>query len=121
MRRDLQAMERVLAAGIHSQGECPGASARGCYAAKSSKGTKELMMEDRYVELESVDGHHVADLLKSYLESHGIAVEISQESYGSTMGITVAPLGVARILVPESCFKEAQRLLDEFYTGNQDS
>jgi len=48
-----------------------------CYAAKSSKGTKELMMEDRYVELESVDGHHVADLLKSYLESHGIAVEIS--------------------------------------------
>jgi hypothetical protein len=45
------------------------------------------------VELESVDGHHVADLLKSYLESHGIAVEISQESYGSTMGITVATLG----------------------------
>jgi hypothetical protein len=31
MWRELQAMERCLAAGIHSQGECPGASARGYY------------------------------------------------------------------------------------------
>jgi hypothetical protein len=29
---DLQAMEQVMAAGIRSHGECPGASARGCYA-----------------------------------------------------------------------------------------
>jgi hypothetical protein len=30
MQRVLQAMGQVLAAGIHSQGEYPGASARGC-------------------------------------------------------------------------------------------
>jgi hypothetical protein len=29
MRRDLQAMERERGAGIHSRGECPGASAQG--------------------------------------------------------------------------------------------
>ena len=30
MRRDLQASESIVAAGIPGQGECPGASARGC-------------------------------------------------------------------------------------------
>jgi hypothetical protein len=30
MLRDLQAMERVMAAGIRCQGTSPGASARGC-------------------------------------------------------------------------------------------
>jgi len=32
MRRDLHDMERGMALGIPGQGECPGASARGCYA-----------------------------------------------------------------------------------------
>jgi len=30
MRRDLQAMERLVGSGIRRQDECPGASARGC-------------------------------------------------------------------------------------------
>jgi len=33
MRRDLQARERVGDSGIPGHGGCPGASARGCYAA----------------------------------------------------------------------------------------
>jgi hypothetical protein len=35
MRRDLHSMERVLGTGIRSEGECPGSSARGCYALKT--------------------------------------------------------------------------------------
>jgi len=36
MRRDFLSMERMGDAGIASQVENPGASARGCYAAKQS-------------------------------------------------------------------------------------
>ena len=71
-------------------------------------------MDEKYVELAAVDGRHVADLIKSYFEANGIPIEISQESFGSTYGLTVAPLGVIHILVPEGQLQEAQELLDEY-------
>ena len=78
-------------------------------------------MDDRYVELESVEGRHVADLLMSYLEAHGIPAQISQESFGSTMGLVVAPLGSAKVMVPESRLEEAQALLEAYYEGDRES
>lgn len=78
-------------------------------------------MGNRYVELESLDGHHLADILKSYLQANGVPAEISQESYGSTLGITVGKLGKARVLVPESRLKEAQELLAEYYARKDEN
>lgn len=77
-------------------------------------------MDEEYVELEAVDGRHVADLIQSYFKAHGIPMEISQESYGSTFALTVAPLGVAHLLVPESRLEEAQQLLAEYYSDKED-
>jgi len=71
-------------------------------------------MNEKYVELTIVDGRHVADLIKSYFEANGVPIEISQESFGSTYGLTVAPLGMVHILVPECRLQEAQELLDEY-------
>lgn len=36
-------------------------------------------MDDVYVELDSVDGRHIADLIKSYFEANGIPLGLSQE------------------------------------------
>jgi hypothetical protein len=77
-------------------------------------------MDDRYVELDSLEGHHLADLLKSYLEANGIPAQISQESYGATVGLTVGALGAAKVLVPESRLEEARRLLTEYYERGED-
>jgi hypothetical protein len=71
-------------------------------------------MDEKYAELASVDGRHIADLIKSYFEANGIPLELSQESLGSTTGLTVAPLGVVHILVPEGRLQEAQELLEEY-------
>jgi len=77
-------------------------------------------MADAYVELETVDGRHVADLIKSYFEANGVPVELSQESYGAATALTVAPLGEVHLLVPANRLEEARELLQAFYTGDED-
>ena len=77
-------------------------------------------MDDEYVELDSVDGRHIADLIQSYFEANGISLNLSQESFGGTIGLTVAPLGEVHLLVPASHLEEARELLKEFYAEGQD-
>ena len=77
-------------------------------------------MVDTYVELETVDGRHVADIIKSYFEANDIPLELSQESYGATTALTVAPLGEVHLLVPSSRLEEARELLKAFYAGDED-
>ncbi len=77
-------------------------------------------MAEEYVELVSVDGRPVAELIKSYFEAHGIPVELSQESYGSTLGVTVAPLGKVHLLVPSGRLSEAQDLLQQYFDEEPD-
>ena len=77
-------------------------------------------MDGEYIELDSVDGRHIADLIKSYFEANGIPLSLSQESYGATIGLTVAPLGEVRLLVPADRLEEARNLLKEFYAEDQD-
>jgi len=77
-------------------------------------------MDDEYVELDSVDGRHIADLIKSYFEANGIPLGLSQESYGATIGLTVAPLGEVHLLVPAGRLEEARDLLQEYYAEDLD-
>ena len=77
-------------------------------------------MDNEYVELGSVDGRHIADLMKSYFEANGIHLSLSQESVGATTGLTVGPLGEVHLLVPAGRLEEARELLREYYAEDQD-
>ena len=77
-------------------------------------------MDDEYVELASVGGRHIADLIKSYFEANGIPISLSQESCGATIGLTIAPLGEVHLLVPAGRLEEARDYLQEYYAVDQE-
>ncbi len=56
-----------------------------------------------------------AMIIKSRLDSEGIAAVIQQEAVGSVLGLTVGPLGAAKILVPEPLAEQALALLDDTF------
>jgi len=76
-------------------------------------------MADAYVELGTVEGRHVADIIKSYFEANDLPIVLSQESYGVTLGLTVGRFGEVHLLVPTSRLAEARELLQAFYTREE--
>ena len=65
----------------------------------------------------TVHGHLEAEVFKSFLESSGIPVALSQESAGMAYGLTIGALGAVDILVPASFASQAQELLDAYDRG----
>lgn len=69
----------------------------------------------KWEKLVEVQGRLEADLLESYLEAHGVDVELIQESVGRTaFPVTVDGLGRVQVFVPREGVEEARRLLDEY-------
>lgn len=65
--------------------------------------------------LTEIQGRLEADLLESYLEAHGIDVELIQEAVGRTIyPVTVNGLGLVQVFVPKARAAEARALLKEF-------
>ncbi|NPV76781.1 MAG: DUF2007 domain-containing protein [Anaerolineae bacterium] len=58
-----------------------------------------------------------AETIKLFLASQGIEAVAYQESAGVTMGLTIGPLGEARVLVPETQEAAALSLLKEMENG----
>ena len=56
-----------------------------------------------------------AVIMKGRLESLKIPAVVQQESIGSVMGLTVGPLGSARLLVPEPLAEQARAILGQTY------
>lgn len=56
-----------------------------------------------------------AVIIKGRLESMKIPAVVQQESIGSVMGLTVGPLGSARLLVPEPLAEQARTILAQTY------
>lgn len=52
-----------------------------------------------------------AMVIRGALESAGIPVMLSYESFGQTLGLTVDGLGQVRVMVPAEWAKEAKELL----------
>jgi len=77
-------------------------------------------MNEAFIEIHSVEGRHIAELIQQYFQAEGIPLEISQESAGSTIGLTVASLGVAHLMVPKSRYKEAKDLLEEYLSRGKE-
>ncbi len=65
-----------------------------------------------FVKVEEAQGITEAEIIKSFLESNGIPVELRYESIGKVLGITTDGLGVVKIFVPEEKEEEAKRLIE---------
>ena len=72
------------------------------------------MDEMKYALLAEVYGRMEAELIKSYLEAHGIDVELFQESIGQNIyPTTIDMLGNVQIFVEKEKMEEAVELLKE--------
>ena len=56
-----------------------------------------------------------AAVIKSRLESEDIFTVVQQEAMGSVLGLTVGPLGSAKVLVPEPMAEKALSILAETF------
>ena len=66
--------------------------------------------------LTEVNGRMQADLLKSYLEAEGIAVELFQEAVGHHIyPVMVDGLARVQVFVPNAQAADARKLLDAYY------
>ncbi len=73
------------------------------------------MDELKWELLTEIYGRLEADLLESYLEAHGIDVELIQEAVGRTIyPVTVNGLGLVQVFVPKEKAAEARELLKDF-------
>lgn len=75
-------------------------------------------MKPEYVLAYKATGHILAESIVALLKSFGIDAFASQESAGITYGLTVGPLGEARIYVPENQLTDAQKLLEQMDRGD---
>jgi hypothetical protein len=61
-----------------------------------------------------------AVIIKGRLESEDIPAVVQQEALGSVLGLTVGPLGSAKVLVPEPLAEQALTILSETFEANED-
>jgi hypothetical protein len=65
--------------------------------------------------LTEIQGRLKADLLESYLEAHGVDVELIQEAVGHMIyPVTVDGLGRVQVFVPRRNIRKARELLKIF-------
>jgi hypothetical protein len=70
------------------------------------------MDELKWERIAEVQGRLDADLIESYLEAHGIDVELIQESLGrSIYPVTIDGLGRVQVFVPKEKAEDARELL----------
>lgn len=74
-------------------------------------------MSQRLVVVYTSAGPGEATIIQGALEAAGIPCELSREGAGAAYGITVGPLGVVEILVPEDQVEAAQALLAALERG----
>jgi len=68
-------------------------------------------MLDGFVVIYRANGLTQAELVKGYLESEEIPVDLDYESAGQVIGLTLDGLGEVRVLVPEEYEEAARRAL----------
>jgi hypothetical protein len=74
-------------------------------------------MPDQLVVVYTTAGRGPAGIIQEMLISSGIPATTSQEGAGAAYGLTVGPLGMVDILVPEPYAADARRLLEAMERG----
>ncbi|HWQ03899.1 MAG TPA: DUF2007 domain-containing protein [Longilinea sp.] len=74
-------------------------------------------MKPEYVLAYSATGHILAESIVALLKSFGISAFTSQESAGIAYGLTIGPLGEAKIYVLENQIQDAQKILEQMDRG----
>jgi len=74
-------------------------------------------MTEKIVSIYQVHGRLEAELIKTFLEAHGIPTGLAQESAGITYGLTFGSMGKVDILVPEAHETTARELMEEYEKG----
>lgn len=70
-----------------------------------------------YVVVYTAYGKLDAETVRLFLEANGFDVLLNQESYGSTLGLTIGPMGEVQVLVPVSQAERAAAILNEMEEG----
>ncbi len=84
--------------------------------AETTSGTKEAT---KWVKVAVNLNPAEATVIKSRLESEGIIAIIQQEAVGSVLGLSVGPLGSAKVLVPEPQVDQALEILSETFDADE--
>ena len=71
----------------------------------------------KYELLIEANGRLEADMIKSYLEAEGIAVEMFQEAVGRIYAMTIDGLGRVQLFVPKTQIAEARELIQAYQQG----
>lgn len=72
---------------------------------------------NKFIPVYTAYGMLHAETIKQFLLSFEIEAKISQESVGSTLGLTVGPLGKVLVYVREDQAQQAQEILDKMEEG----
>lgn len=76
--------------------------------------------QTRWVAVAVNVGPGEAAIIKGRLESQDIPAVVQQEAVGSVLGLTVGPLGSAKVLVPEPLSEQALEILAETFDVDEE-
>ena len=85
--------------------------------AETTPGGSESM---RWVEVAVNLNPAEAAIIRARLDSYSIPALVQQEAIGSVFGLTVGPLGSAKVLVPEPLAEQALEILAEIFEVDEE-
>lgn len=78
-------------------------------------------MKDNMEHIYTANGQLDAEMIRIFLESHGIKAELFRESVGSVYGLTVGPLGEVKIFAPAEQAADAAEILKDMEAGKYEA
>jgi hypothetical protein len=78
------------------------------------------MNQEEWVLVDTCAGQLQAELVRGLLEAQGILVWLNQAGAAHAYAMTVGSLGRVEVLVPSGDIEQAERVLDEYYSGKLD-
>lgn len=78
------------------------------------------MNQEEWVLVDTCAGQLQADLVRGLLEAQGILVWLNQAGAAHAYAMTVGSMGRVEVLVPSLELGRAQRILEDYYSGNLD-
>jgi hypothetical protein len=78
------------------------------------------MNQKEWVLVDTCAGQLQAELVRGLLEAQGILVWLNQAGAAHAYAMTVGSLGRVEVLVPSGDIEQAERVLDEYYSGKLD-